>query len=433
MHAIQQQAQSEQLFNAAKLVMPGGVNSPVRAFGSVGGNPRFLRRAQGAYVYDVDGCRYVDLVGSWGPAIAGHAHPQVIKAVSDTAADGISFGACCPLETQLAEIIVDALPSIEMVRFVNSGTEATMSALRLARAATGRTKTLKFLGGYHGHVDSLLVAAGSGATTFGSPDSAGVPKAFADTTLLAPYNDLQAVSQVLDQQGTDVAAIIVEPIAGNMGYVEPRDDFLLGLRSICDKHGSLLIFDEVMTGFRTAWGGYQNICGVRPDLTCLGKVIGGGMPVAAYAGSAKLMKQVSPLGQVYQAGTLSGNPVGMAAGISTLGLCREPGFYESLAGKSKRLTEGLADAANQAGIAVQTGYTGGMVGLAFSTKRVCNFDDAKACNHELFARFFHAMLDLGVWLPPSSFEALFVSAAHDDDAIDAVLVAASKSFAKVSS
>ncbi len=433
MHTIQQQAQSEQLFNAAKLVMPGGVNSPVRAFGSVGGNPRFLRRAQGAYVYDVDDCRYVDLVGSWGPAIAGHAHPQVIKAVSDTAVDGISFGACCPLETQLAEIIVDALPSIDMVRFVNSGTEATMSALRLARAATGRTKTLKFLGGYHGHVDSLLVAAGSGAATFGSPDSAGVPEAFANTTLLAPYNDLQAVSQVLDQQGTDVAAIIVEPIAGNMGYVEPQDDFLLGLRSLCDKHGSLLIFDEVMTGFRTAWGGFQNICGVRPDLTCLGKVIGGGMPVAAYAGSAELMKQVSPLGQVYQAGTLSGNPVGMAAGISTLGLCREPGFYESLTAKSKRLTEGLADAANQAGIAIQTGYTGGMVGLAFSTKRVCNFDDARACNHELFARFFHAMLDHSVWLPPSSYEAMFVSAAHDDDAIDAVLVAASKSFAKVSS
>ncbi len=433
MPELQQRTRSAELFEIARRILPGGVNSPVRAFGSVGGKPRFLQRAQGAFVSDVDGNRYVDLVGSWGAAIVGHAHPQVIEAITKTAADGISFGACCALEAQLAEIIVDALPSVDMVRFVNSGTEATMSALRLARAATGRDKTLKFLGGYHGHVDSLLVAAGSGASTFSSPDSAGVPEAFAMSTLLAPYNDLRAVSQVLEQHSGDVAAIIVESISGNMGYVHPLEGFLPGLRTLCDEHGCLLIFDEVMTGFRTAWGGYQNVCNVRPDLTCLGKVIGGGMPVAAYGGSSALMGQVSPLGPVYQAGTLSGNPVGMSSGIATLSLCRVSGFYESLAAKSKRLTDGLTAAANLAGVAIQTAYTGGMVGLAFSTEPLRNFDDAKACDHELFARFFHAMLDRGVWLPPSAYEAMFVSAAHNDDAIDAVLRAASKSFEEVSS
>jgi len=424
---------SAKLYESARGVLPGGVNSPVRAFRAVGGNPVFLQRAKGAYVFDVDGNEYVDLVGSWGPAIVGHAHPKVVEAVCKTAADGISFGACCALEQQLAQIIVDALPSVEMLRFVNSGTEATMSAMRLARAATGRDKVLKFLGGYHGHVDSLLVAAGSGAATFGSPDSAGVPKAFAESTLLAPYNDLDAVRSILEQHGSEIAAIFIEPIAGNMGYVKPADEFLRGLRSLCDKHRCLLVFDEVMTGFRVAWGGYQNVGGIRPDLTCLGKVIGGGMPVAAYGGSREMMSHVSPLGPMYQAGTLSGNPVGMAAGIATMNICSEAGFYDALSTKADRLTKGLADAANQAGVSLQTAYCGGMVGVAFSTKVVCNFDDAKACDHDRFARFFRAMLDRGVWLPPSGYEAMFVSAAHDEKAIDAVIEAAAESLAEVGS
>ena len=428
-----ERTRSAKLYESARNVLPGGVNSPVRAFRAVGGNPVFLQRAKGAYVFDADGNEYVDLVGSWGPAIVGHAHPAVVEAVSKTAADGISFGACCALEQQLAEIIVGALPSVEMLRFVNSGTEATMSAMRLARAATGRDKVLKFLGGYHGHVDSLLVAAGSGAATFGSPDSAGVPKAFAESTLLAPYNDLEAVTGILEKHGGEIAAILIEPIAGNMGYVKPTDDFLRGLRSLCDKHGCLLVFDEVMTGFRVAWGGYQNVCGVRPDLTCLGKVVGGGMPVAAYGGSRELMSHVSPLGPMYQAGTLSGNPVGMAAGIATLNLCRETGFYDALAATADRLTKGLAQAADQTGVALQTAHTGGMVGVAFSTKVVRNFDDAQACDHDRFAGFFRAMLDRGVWLPPSSYEAMFISSDHDEKAIDAVIQAAAESFAEVSS
>ena len=428
-----ERTRSAKLYESAKNVLPGGVNSPVRAFRAVGGNPVFLQRAKGAYVFDADGNEYVDLVGSWGPAIVGHAHPKVVEAVSKTAADGISFGACCALEQQLAEMIVNALPSVEMLRFVNSGTEATMSAMRLARAATGRDKVLKFLGGYHGHVDSLLVAAGSGAATFGSPDSAGVPKAFAESTLLAPYNDIDAVTGILEEHGGEIAAILIEPIAGNMGYVKPNDDFLRGLRSLCDKHGCLLVFDEVMTGFRVAWGGYQNVCCVRPDLTCLGKVVGGGMPVAAYGGSRELMSNVSPLGPMYQAGTLSGNPVGMAAGIATMNICRESGFYDTLAAAADRLTKGLADAANQAGVAMQTAYSGGMVGVALSTKVVRNFDDAQACDHDRFARFFRAMLDRGVWLPPSSYEAMFVSSAHDEKAIDAVIQAAAESLAEVGS
>ncbi len=326
---------SAEMFKRACAVLVGGVNSPVRAFRAVGGKPVFVERAEGAYVYDVDGNQYVDLVGSWGPAIVGHAHPEVVRAVNEAAAKGLSFGACCPAEAQLAETIVEALPSVECLRFVNSGTEATMSAIRLARGATGRSKILKFVGCYHGHVDSLLVAAGSGAATFGVPDSAGVPEAFAKLTLLAPYNDLGAVEKLMAEHGPDVAAILVEPVAGNMGLVPPVEGFLEGLRVQCDQHGPLLIFDEVMTGFRTAWGGYQNTCKIRPDLTCLGKVIGGGMPVAAYGGSKSLMAQVSPLGPVYQAGTLSGNPLGMAAGIATLDICRDKGFYEALDGSAK--------------------------------------------------------------------------------------------------
>lgn len=388
----------------------------------------FVDHAAGPYIFDVDGHRYVDLVGSWGSAIAGHAHPAVVEAVCRAAENGLSFGACCAAEAELAEMIVSALPSMEFVRFVNSGTEAAMSAIRLARAATGRSKILKFIGCYHGHADSMLVAAGSGAATLSVPNSAGVPKAFAETTLLAAYNDLSAVEDIMAAHGSEVAAIIVEPIAGNMGFVEPVEGFLQGLKWLCDRCGSLLIFDEVMTGFRVAWGGFQNACGFRPDITCLGKVIGGGMPVAAYGARRELMSLVSPLGPMYQAGTLSGNPLGMAAGIATLRLCQTTGFYEALHVKSTRLTEGMHTAAESAGIAVQTGARSGLLGIAFSQRPLRNFDDAQACDHKQFARFFHAMLDRGVWLPPSSYEAMFLSAAHDGDAIATVIDAATDSF-----
>jgi glutamate-1-semialdehyde 2,1-aminomutase len=424
---------SAELYERACRVLVGGVNSPVRAFGAVGGEPVFVDRVEGAYVYDADGNRYVDLVGSWGPAIVGHAHPQVVEAVRRAAERGLSFGACCAAEAELAEMIVDALPAVEMLRFVSSGTEATMSAMRLARAATGRSKIVKFIGGYHGHVDSLLVAAGSGAATFGAPDSAGVPESFARETMLAHYNDLAAVERIMNDHGGEVAAVMVEPIAGNMGFVGPVDGFLSGLRRLCDRQGSLLVFDEVMTGFRVAWGGYQNICGVRPDITCLGKVIGGGMPMAAYGGSRELMDNVSPLGRMYQAGTLSGNPVAMAAGIATLTLCREEGFYESLSQKARQLSEGLAAAARGASVSMYTGSCGGMFGAFFSEKPVRNFADAQSCDHARFGRFFREMLDRGVWLPPSGYEAMFVSAAHDDAAIDAVLSGAAESLARVAS
>ena len=333
-------ANSAVLFEKACRTLVGGVNSPVRAFRAVGGSPVFVERAQGAYIYDVDGHRYVDLVGTWGPAVVGHAHPAVVEAVQKAAANGLSFGACCAAEAELAELIVGAFDSVEMIRFVNSGTEATMSAIRLARAATARTKLVKFLGCYHGHVDALLVAAGSGAATFGEPDSAGVPRSVAESTLLAAYNDVPAVERIMAEHGADVAAILVEPVAGNMGMVEPAHGFLEGLRKLCDQHGSLLVFDEVMTGFRVVWGGWQNVCGVRPDLTCLGKVIGGGMPVAAYGGPKDLMANVSPLGPAYQAGTLSGNPLGMAAGLATLRLCQTDGFYATLEKKTHSVAKG---------------------------------------------------------------------------------------------
>jgi glutamate-1-semialdehyde 2,1-aminomutase len=430
---VRQVSQSERCFERARAVLVGGVNSPVRAFRAVGGRPVFLRAAKGPHVIDVDGNRYVDLVGSWGPAIVGHAHPAVVEAVQQAAAEGLSFGACCEREAELAEIVVGALASVDLIRFVNSGTEATMSAVRLARAATGRTKILKFLGCYHGHVDSLLVAAGSGAATFGTPDSAGVPKEIAAQTLLAPYNDLEAVRRIMSEHGGDIAAILVEPVAGNMGYVEPADGFLEGLRDACDQSGSLLLFDEVMTGFRVAWGGYQVRAGLHPDLTCLGKVIGGGMPVAAYGGRRDLMEQVSPLGPMYQAGTLSGSPLGMASGTATLKLCRDPGFYEALEAKTQTLVRGLRDAAAAAGVPLQTGAMGGMVGAAFSAGPVKNYDDAAACDHEAFGRFFHEMLRRGVWLPPSSYEAMFVSAAHNDEAIASIVEAAAASFTAIKS
>ena len=420
---------SDLLYERASRVLVAGVNSPVRAFKSVGGSPVFVDRMEGPYVYDTDGNEYVDLVGSWGPAIVGHAHPEVVAAVQEAAARGLSFGACHSAEVELAEIVVGAFPGMEMLRFVNSGTEATMSAIRLARGATGRSRVLKFIGCYHGHVDGLLVAAGSGAATFGVPDSAGVPDSYAKETLLAPYNDLDAVERIMDDAGSEVAAILVEPVAGNMGYVEPVAGFLDGLRSLCDRHGSLLVFDEVMTGFRVAWGGYQNLCGAQPDLTCLGKVVGGGVPVAAYGGSKALMEQVSPLGPVYQAGTLSGNPLGMAAGIATLRLCGVDGFYESLQERASILTAGLQHAAATAGVAVQTGSIGGMLGMAFTEQPARNFVDAERCDHDLFARFFHAMLDRGVWLPPSGYEAMFISAAHDEESIERVVLEARESLA----
>jgi glutamate-1-semialdehyde 2,1-aminomutase len=419
---------SIEAYERACRVLVAGVNSPVRAFRAVGGTPVFVDRAEGPYLFDVDGNRYVDLVGSWGSAIVGHAHPAVVEAVCRAAKNGLSFGACCAAESELAEIIVGALPSIEVLRFVNSGTEAAMSAIRLARAATGRSRIIKFIGCYHGHADSLLVAAGSGAATFGVPDSAGVPKAFAETTLPTPYNDLAAVERIMGEFGRDIAAILVEPIAGNMGYVEPVPGFLSGLRALCDRHGSLLIFDEVMTGFRVAWGGYQNVCGVRPDITCLGKVIGGGMPVAAYGGPRALMSLVSPMGPMYQAGTLSGNPVGMAAGTATLRLCEAVGFHDALHRKSTRLTDTLCALAADVGIAVQSGAQGGLMGISFSQRPVRNFTDAQACDHAIVAKFFHAMLDRGVWLPPSGYEAIFLSAAHDDDAIATVIESAKDAF-----
>jgi glutamate-1-semialdehyde 2,1-aminomutase len=423
----QARPRSADLFRRARTVLVGGVNSPVRAFRAVGGEPVFVDRMDGAYVYDVDGNAYVDCVGSWGSAVVGHAHPDVVAAVQRAATRGLSFGACCEAEAELAEIIVGALPSVELVRFVNSGTEATMSAIRLARGASGRNRVVKFLGCYHGHADGLLVAAGSGAATLGIPDSAGVPPSYAAETLLAPYNDLDAVGRLMRDHGAEVAAILVEPVAGNMGFVQPLPGFLAGLRALCDRHGSLLIFDEVMTGFRVAWGGYQNVCGVRPDLTCLGKAIGGGMPVAAYGGPKSIMERVSPLGPVYQAGTLSGNPIGMAAGIATLALCGAEGFYPTLEQRARRLADGLRAAGADAGVAVHSGAAGGMWGFAFLDRPVRNFADAQAADHLRFARFFRAMLDRGVWLPPSGYEAMFVSSAHDDQAITWMLDAARES------
>jgi glutamate-1-semialdehyde 2,1-aminomutase len=424
---------SANLFKRACRTLVGGVNSPVRAFRAVGGEPVFVERVEGAHVHDVDGNQYIDLVGTWGPAIVGHAHPKVVEAVRDAAGRGLSFGACCAAEAELAEMVVEALPSVEMVRFVNSGTEACMSAMRLARAATGRNKIIKFLGCYHGHVDSLLVAAGSGAATFGVPDSAGVPRAFAELTLLAPYNDLAAVERIMSEHGADVAAVMVEPVAGNMGFVRPADGFLAGLRKLCDQHGSLLVFDEVMTGFRVAWGGYQNICGLKPDLTCLGKVIGGGMPVAAYGGRRELMSNLSPLGPAYQAGTLSGNPLGMAAGIATLQICKEAGFYDRLEALGRQLIDDLKAAAGDTSTPFNGGALGGMLGFAFAAEPVRNFADAQAADHDLYARFFRAMLDRGVWLPPSGYEAMFVSAAHRKEDIDAIVNAAGEALRAVKS
>lgn len=425
-------SRSSELFDQAKSHIPGGVNSPVRAFKGVGGDPIFFKRAQGAYVYDEDDRRYIDYVASWGPMILGHAHPAVIDAVRETAADGLSFGAPTALETEMADRVCSLIPSIEKVRMVSSGTEATMSAIRLARGYTGRDVIVKFEGCYHGHADSLLVKAGSGALTLGVPTSPGVPEDLARHTLTLTYNDAAQVEQVFAEMGDKIAAIIVEPVAGNMNCIPPVDGFLQTLRSVCDKHGSVLILDEVMTGFRTALGCAQSVYGITPDLTTLGKVIGGGMPVGAFGGKAEIMNQIAPDGPVYQAGTLSGNPVAMAAGLKTLELIAEPGFFERLTENAEKLLRGIQDAASKAGIALTTNQVGAMFGLFFTTEdSISNFDQVMQCDSERFSRFFHGMLDEGIYLAPSAFEAGFISSAHTDEDIQQTVDAAAKVFASL--
>ncbi|MGB7480241.1 MAG: glutamate-1-semialdehyde 2,1-aminomutase [Burkholderiaceae bacterium] len=419
------------LFQRAQATTPGGVNSPVRAFRSVGGTPRFIARAEGPYFWDEDGRRYVDYIGSWGPAIVGHAHPQVVAAVQQAAARGLSFGAPTEAEIEMAEEICRLVPSVEQVRLVSSGTEATMSALRLARGATGRDKIVKFEGCYHGHADSLLVKAGSGLLTFGNPTSAGVPEDFVKHTLVLDYNDVQQLEDSFAAYGDQIACVIVEPVAGNMNLVRAKPEFLQAMRRLCSKHGAVLIFDEVMSGFRVALGGAQSLYGITPDLTALGKIIGGGLPVAAFGGRADLMKYLAPLGPVYQAGTLSGNPVTVAAGMATLKLIQAPGFYEALSASTARMVGGLTDAARDAGVAFCADAVGGMFGLYFSATPPTSYAEVMACDRERFNAFFHAMLDAGVYLAPSAFEAGFVSAQHDDAALEATLAAARDAFRRV--
>ncbi len=424
------QQRSHALFSRAQALMPGGVNSPVRAFRSVGGEPFFAQRAQGPFLFDVDGNRYIDYVGSWGPMIAGHNHPAVLEAVQRVARDGLSFGVPNPLEVDMAEAIGRLVPSMEMVRMVNSGTEATLSAIRLARGATGRARIVKFEGCYHGHGDSFLVKAGSGALTFGVPTSPGVPKALADLTLTLPYNDFDAATGLFDECGGDIAGLIIEPVVGNANCLPPREGYLQHLRDLCTRHGALLIFDEVMTGFRVALGGAQARYGVTPDLSTFGKVIGGGMPVGAYGGRRELMEQVSPAGPVYQAGTLSGNPVAMAAGLAMLELVSAPGFHDALEAKTNALCDGLEAAAREAGVPFTTNRVGGMFGLFFSAVPVDTYAGAVACDTAMFNRFFHAMLERGVYLAPSAFEAGFLSSAHGDAEIAATIAAAREAFAE---
>ncbi|HXQ63471.1 MAG TPA: glutamate-1-semialdehyde 2,1-aminomutase [Steroidobacteraceae bacterium] len=421
---------SHELYQEACRFIPGGVNSPVRAFRAVGGDPVFLTKASGAHVWSADGTRYLDYVGSWGPAILGHAHPDVIRAVQATAADGLSFGAPTPIETEVARLICRLVPSIELVRMVSSGTEATMSAIRLARGFTGRDKIIKFEGCYHGHSDSLLVKAGSGALTFGVPTSPGVPAALAAYTLTLSYNDIAQAREAFRTLGSEIACVIVEPVAGNMNCIPPAPGFLECLREECTRHGAVLIFDEVMTGFRVALGGAQGAYGIRPDLTTLGKIVGGGMPVGAFGGRREIMERISPLGPVYQAGTLSGNPVAMAAGLATLRALEAPGFHARLAAATDSLVAGLAAAARAAGVPLATNHVCGMFGLFFTDRpTVTSYVDAMGCDVGRFKRFFHAMLKEGVYLAPSPFEAGFVSAAHGPAEIDATLAAARRAFA----
>ena len=422
---------SRDAFERACRVMPGGVNSPVRAFRAVGGVPLFFERGAGAHLYDVDGHAYIDYVCSWGPLILGHAHPRVVAAVQEAAARGTSFGAPNLAELRLAELIVAAVPSVEKVRLVNSGTEATMSALRLARAYTGRSRIVKFAGCYHGHVDSLLVQAGSGATTLGVPDSPGVTPAVAGETLLAPYNDLAEVEALFDAHGKEIAAVIVEPIAGNMGLVPPKPGFLEGLRALTARHGALLIFDEVITGFRVSYGGAQALYGVQPDLTCLGKIIGGGMPIGAYGGRADIMEMVAPAGPVYQAGTLSGNPLAAAVGVATLEALQEEGVYQRLDQAGRRLAEGLSAAARAAGVPVQVTQIGSCVCVFFADEPVVDYASARRADVRRYAAFFHKMLARGVYLPPAQFETMFVSLAHRDEDLERTLAAAGEAFAEL--
>jgi glutamate-1-semialdehyde 2,1-aminomutase len=418
---------NDELFIRAQKTIPAGVNSPVRAFRSVGGTPRFFTRGEGAYLWDADGRRYIDYVGSWGPAILGHAHPEAVRAVQETARHGLSFGAPTELEIEMAETLCRLLPSMEMVRLVSSGTEATMTALRLARGFTGRPKIVKFEGCYHGHGDSLLVKAGSGALTFGQPSSAGVPPSIAGETVVLSYNDLDQVAAAFRAHAGEVAGIIVEPVAGNMNLVAPRPEFLPGLRELCDRHGAVLIFDEVMTGFRLHLQGAQGLYGVEPDLTTLGKVIGGGMPVGAFGGKRAIMEKIAPLGPVYQAGTLSGNPVAVAAGLATLRGIQAPGFYERLSERTRSLAAGLAEAAKRAGATFAAQSIGGMFGIYFAPTVPDSFAAVMACDKERFNRFFHRMLDAGVYFAPSAFEAGFVSAAHGAGDIEETLRLAEES------
>lgn len=426
-------SRSELLFQAAQKHIPGGVNSPVRAFKGVGGTPIFFKRGAGAYIYDEDDQRYIDYIGSWGPMILGHAYPPVIAAVREALDRGLGFGAPTAIETTMADKVCELVPSMEMVRMVSSGTEATMSAIRLARGFTGRDKIVKFEGCYHGHSDSLLVKAGSGALTLGEPNSPGVPAALAEHTLTLTFNDLESVEKVFAEIGQEIACIIVEPVAGNMNCIPPVPGFLEGLRRICTQYGTVLIFDEVMTGFRVALGGAQAYYGVTPDLTTLGKVIGGGLPVGAFGGRADIMSHIAPLGPVYQAGTLSGNPLAMAAGLTMLNALCEEGVYEALSAKAEYLTEGLQAMADKHQIPFTTTCVGGMFGLFFTSQtQITGFADATACDTAAFSRFFHGMLKEGIYLAPSAYEAGFISNAHSEADLDATLAAADRVFAQLS-
>jgi glutamate-1-semialdehyde 2,1-aminomutase len=420
---------NEDLFARAQKFIPGGVNSPVRAFRSVGGTPRFFVRGQGAYVWDADGKRYIDYVGSWGPLILGHAHPDVVSAVQAAAAQGLSFGAPTEAEIELAELLVELVPSLEMVRLVSSGTEATMSAIRLARGFTGRDDIIKFEGCYHGHADSLLVKAGSGMLTFGNPSSSGVPADLARHTLVLDYNDAEQLARTFAQHGDRIAAVIVEPVAGNMNLIAPRQGFLQTLRDLCVRHGTVLIFDEVMTGFRVGLGSAQGLYGIKPDLSTFGKVIGGGMPLGAFGGRRDIMEKIAPLGPVYQAGTLSGNPLSVAAGLATLKLVSQPGFHAALEAKTSRLVSALSAAAKQCGAKFSAQSVGGMFGLYARETPPISYAEVMQSDQPAFNRFYHAMLDKGVYLAPSAFEAGFVSAAHSDADVEATVAAAKECFA----
>ncbi len=424
-------SRSEKLFQEAQQYIPGGVNSPVRAFKSVGMNPPFIVRGDGSKLYDEDGNEYIDYVQSWGPLILGHRHPKVVAALQECLEIGTSFGAPTELETELAKLTVELIPSMEMVRMVNSGTEATMSALRLARGYTGRDKIVKFAGNYHGHADYLLIAAGSGALTLGVPTSPGVPRSIAQNTITAPYNDIETVKKIFALEGENIAAVILEPVAGNMGCIPPKPGFLEGLREITREYGSLLVFDEVMSGFRAGLNGAQGVYNIDPDLTCLGKVIGGGLPVGAYGGKRKIMEQIAPAGPVYQAGTLSGNPLAMTAGLATLKVLSQPGVFAAIEKKAAKLSEGLQQAAKETGLTATFTRAGTMMSVFFTGREVVDYETASSSDLDKFTRYFRIMLEEGIYLAPSQFEAGFMSLAHSDDDIEKTIAAAKKAFAEI--